>query len=125
MSSFIIKLLTPVGSKAQKISFLETTISEFYIQEEQYNFNINNFANRKQTYCYTFNEHLSKHSNGQKELSFSMLRNIWLDDKLTVNPFLSSLQNGSQILLIDKYKNEYFFTIKDMSSLVKILLLIS
>ena len=114
MSSFIIKLLTPVGSKAQKISFLETTISEFYIQEEQYNFNINNFANRKQTYCYTFNEHLSKHSNGQKELSFSMLRNIWLDDKLTVNPFLSSLQNGSQILLIDKYKNEYFFTIKDI-----------
>lgn len=112
--SFIIKLLTPTSSNSKRISFLETTISEFYSQEEAYSINQNNFLNRKETYCYTFNEHFSMHTNGQKELSFSMLRNIWLDDKETVNPFLSSLHNGTQLLLIDKYQNEYFFTIKDI-----------
>ena len=112
--SFIIKLLTPTSSNSKRISFLETTISEFYSQEEAYSNNQNNFSNRKETYCYTFNEHFSMHTNGQKELSFSMLRNIWLDDKETVNPFLSSLHNGTQLLLIDKYNNEYFFTIKDI-----------
>lgn len=112
--SFIIKLLTPTSSNSKRISFLETTISEFYSQEEAYSTNQNNFSTRKETYCYTFNEHFAMHTNGQKELSFSMLRNIWLDDKETVNPFLSSLHNGTQLLLIDKYQNEYFFTIKDI-----------
>ena len=112
--SFIIKLLTPTSSNSKRISFLETTISEFYSQEEVYSTNQNNFSNRKETYCYTFNEHFAMHTNGQKELSFSMLKNIWLDDKETVNPFLSSLHNGTQLLLIDKYNNEYFFTIKDI-----------
>lgn len=112
--SFIIKLLTPTSSNSKRISFLETTISEFYSQEEAYSTNQNNFSNRKETYCYTFNEHFAMHTNGQKELSFSMLKNIWLDDKETVNPFLSSLHNGTQLLLIDKYNNEYFFTIKDI-----------
>ena len=112
--SFIIKLLTPTSSNSKRISFLETTISEFYSQEEVYSTNQNNFSNRKETYCYTFNEHFAMHTNGQKELSFSMLKNIWLDDKETINPFLSSLHNGTQLLLIDKYQNEYFFTIKDI-----------
>ena len=103
MSFFIIKLLSPTSFKSG-IAFLETTISEFYNQES-YNSNLNNFANRNETYCYTFNEHFSIHKNGQKELTFSMLKNIWLDDQLTVNPFLSSLHNGTQLLLIDKYNN--------------------
>ena len=74
--SFIIKLLTPTSSNSKRISFLETTISEFYSQEEVYSTNQNNFSNRKETYCYTFNEHFAMHTNGQKELSFSMLKNI-------------------------------------------------
>jgi hypothetical protein len=37
-----------------------------------------------------------------------------LDDEFTTNPFIAKISVGTQLLLIDKYDNEYFFTIKDI-----------
>jgi hypothetical protein len=37
-----------------------------------------------------------------------------LDSELTINPFVSRIKNGSQLLLIDQYNNEYIFTVKDI-----------
>lgn len=113
MASFILKLLTPTVSNG--FSFLESTISEFYSQEDEYNnTNENTIENRHRSFCYTFNEKLSLHKNAQKELSFSMLKNIWLGDSLETNPFVNTIHNGSQLLLIDKYGNEMFFTVKNI-----------
>ena len=103
MASFKLKALTPLS----ELSFLETPISDFKSQDMENNVFL-------KTYSYSFNEKISKHKHGQKELSFSMLRNIWEGDSWRTNPFTKTLQIGSQVLLIDKYDNEYFFTIKDI-----------
>lgn len=114
MAQFKINLLTPQMTQNQNngVYFLETPISEFYNQIDE--FNNQQINKQKNTYCYTFNEKFSVHANGQKEFSFSMLRNIWLDDEFTTNPFIAKISVGTQLLLIDKYDNEYFFTIKDI-----------
>lgn len=113
MAYFRINLLTPqTNTNTQGVCFLETPISEFYNQQDVYN--SKTFSKRQYTYCYTFNEKFSSHDNGQKELTFSMMRNIWLDNELTQNPFVTKLKIGTQVLLIDKYENEYFFTITDI-----------
>ena len=92
MAKFQIKLLTSKkDSFNNTIGFLETPISEFYRQEESFNIKKDdNVLNQRNTYCYTFNEKLSIHQNGQKEFSFSMIKNIWLDDSLVINPFIIS-----------------------------------
>ena len=120
MAKFQIKMLTSrIDNDLNTVSYIETPITEFYSQsdiyENQQDAAKNILLNQLNTYCYTFNEKVSFHTNGQKELQFSMLRNIWLDNELTVNPFVSALKNGSQVLLIDQYDNEYMFTIKDIS----------
>lgn len=122
MAQFKLNLLTSIiNSTGDVVKYLETPISEFYDQlevaqsKQKYNLDSRNgWSNRKHVYCYTFDENVSFHTNGQKELSFSMLRDIWLDNELTINPFVSKIKNGSQILLIDKYDNEYMFTVKDI-----------
>lgn len=117
MAQFKIKLLTPqIDISTDTVSFLETNISEFYKQE---NNEAKSFTNKQFTYCYTFNEKFSSHINGQKELNFSMTQNIWLDSEQTLNPFVSQIKNGTQILLIDQYDNEYFFTVKDIKYTLK------
>lgn len=120
MAKFKIKLLTSrLNTVNNLVNFLETPISEFYDQSDVYRHQNKDWNSREFVYCYSFNEKISFHLNGQKELSFSMLRNIWLDNELTLNPFVSQLKNGSQILLIDQYDNEYFFTIKDIKYTLK------
>ena len=97
--------------KQTVVKYLETPISEFYDQleveqsKQKYNMYNSGWKNRKHSYCYTFDERVSFHENGQKELNFSMMRNIWLDNELTTNPFVSKIKNGSQILLIDIIMN--------------------
>lgn len=119
MAHFKINLLTPqINTDTQNVLFLETTISEFYKQADL-SVNQNSLRDKKYSYCYTFNEKLSLHINGQKELTFSMSQNIWLDNELTLNPFVSQVKNGTQLLLIDQYQNEYFFTVKDIKYTMK------
>lgn len=103
MASFQLKALTPLSES----SFLETPISDFKSQD----FKKVLFSNN---YSYSFGEKFSMHKHGQKELSFSMLRNIWEGDSWRVNPFTKTLQIGGQVLLVDKYDNEYLFTIKEI-----------
>ena len=115
MAQFILKLLTPsIKNNLEGFKYLETTISEFYNQIDEYQSNINNFSNRKHTFCYSFNEKLSIHKNAQKELSFSMTRYVWVDNVLEENPFVSVIHAGSQLLLIDKFDNRHLFTVKDI-----------
>jgi hypothetical protein len=38
---------------------------------------------------------------------------------MTTNPFVGKLKNGSQILLIDQYDNEYFFTVTNIKYTLK------
>lgn len=120
MAQFQIKLLTSILKTKQDIgvsNFLETPISEFYNQtftknEEDTTTNI---TNQKNTFCYTFNEKFSIHKNSQKELTFSMLRNIWLNDGIKLNPFVKNIHPGTIILLIDKYDNEHLFVVKTIN----------
>ena len=115
MSKFQIKLLTSrLNTINNVVNFVETPISEFSDQLGVFRGLENNFLDRDHVYCYSFNEKASFHTNGQKELSFSMLKNIWQDGEMILNPFVNQLKNGSQVLLIDQYDNEYFFTIKDI-----------
>jgi hypothetical protein len=77
MSKFQIKLLTSrVNNTNNVVNFLETPISEFYDQSTTYRDLESNFSSRDYVYCYSFDEKISFHTNGQKELSFSMLKNI-------------------------------------------------
>ena len=120
MAHFQIKLLTPqVNMEDNTVAFLETTISEYYKQTDVENSKNEFLSEKMYTYCYTFDEKFSCHINGQKELSFSMTQNIWLDSEFTLNPFVSKIKNGTQILLIDQYNNEYFFTVKDIQYTLK------
>ena len=90
MAKFKIKLLTSqLDDTTNSVSYLETPISEFYDQSTVYYSKDNEWQDRKYTYCYSFNEKVSFHMNGQKDLSFSMLKNIWLDNENVVNPFVS------------------------------------
>jgi hypothetical protein len=116
--SFIIKLLTPSTSTNEKASFLETTISEFYNQKIEKD-SLGCFSGQKNSYCYTFDESYSLHENGQKELSFSMLHTSHSEYGSGLNPFINYMQVGTQLLLIDEYENESFFTIKQINHTFK------
>lgn len=65
--------------------------------------------------CYTYEESLSIHNNAQKELSFKLDRMVLDGDEWVENPFAPHMHIGTQLLLQDKYGNEFFFTIKDIS----------
>lgn len=119
MAKFTIKLLTSrLGSNNSYSTYLETPISDF-LDPIELQTQSSTTLNKKHGYCYTFNEKISLHQNGQKELSFSMMKNIWLDSEMTTNPFVGKLKNGSQILLIDQYDNEYFFTVTNIKYTLK------
>ena len=111
MARFTLDLLTPTYDKnsAAQIGtahFLRTRFAEFYSQGEDYQ--------NKNSFSFSFNEKVSLHKNAQKELSFSMNANYFSDNSWLDNPFVKNLHVGSQILLVDKYDNEFFFTIKDI-----------
>ena len=122
MAQFKIYLLTPSvvdvneeNSFNQRTSYLKTTISEFYSQQEEFNNGVKDLKNQKNTFTFTFDEKIAFHKNAQKELTFSMLRNIWIENEFVVNPFISALSIGTQVLLEDKDENEHIFTIKNIS----------
>ena len=44
-----------------------------------------------------------------------MLRNVWVENEFVVNPFVSALHVGAQLLLTDKDGNEHVFTVKNVN----------
>lgn len=66
-------------------------------------------------FCYSYNEELQIHQNSQKTLTFSMTNTVIRDDRVEQNPFIHYLVNGSQLLLIDKYDNNYLFTVNKIA----------
>ena len=44
-----------------------------------------------------------------------MLRNVWVENEFVVNPFVSALHVGAQLLLTDKDGNEHIFTVKNVN----------
>ena len=120
MSYFKISLLTPQITNGQ-MQYLESTISEFFNQSDEFNAKQGKevealFTNsNKYSFCYTFNEKLEIHKNAQKQLTFSITKYIFINDEWLLNPFASALHIGTQVLLTDKDHNEYFFTIKNIA----------
>lgn len=127
MAQFKIDLLTPsvVETTNNEFNFstpyLVTRISEFYKQTDEFNSKqtdeLSNIAwtQQQNTYTFTFDEKVSFHKNAQKELTFSMLRNVWVENEFVVNPFVSALHVGAQLLLTDKDGNEHIFTVKNVN----------
>ena len=75
MAHFKLYLLTPAAKNSfdGSFRFLKTIISEFYSQTLESQKEIS--FSKTNTFCYSFNEKLSIHTNGQKEFSFSMIKN--------------------------------------------------
>ena len=112
MAHFKISLLTP-SFTGNATSFLSTPISEFYTQTDVNN-KTADINNTQYSYCHTYDEQFSLHQNAQKELTFKMDRYILLDMEYIVNPFVSSINIGSQILLEDKYHRQFIFIVKNI-----------
>lgn len=67
----------------------------------------------------TYNEKLSKHRNGQKDLTFSMNQMIIRQDEWFENPFCRLITNGTQLLLEDQYNKQYIFTVTNIKFNIK------
>ena len=94
-------------STLKNAGFISSTMSEFYSQQEAHKNGITSF-------CYTYNENLSLHTNAQKELTFSIDRVVLRDNEWVENPFSRYMTIGTQLALEDSYHNQYFFIIKDV-----------
>ena len=104
MAKFKISLLTPT-SLNKSSSFLKAILGDYTTPYQTSNKNV----------CYTYNEKFSIHQNAQKELTFSMDRNILNNDERYINPFVAAIHVGSLIQLEDKYNNTYLFIVKNIA----------
>lgn len=143
MAYFKISLLTLQFENKQSF-FLEDVISEFNTQLDVYNnkktdgwlstnedllITSNNnrilytdntsLEKQKTSFCYSYGEQLSLSQNAQKTLSFSLDKFIIKENLREENPFARNIIIGSQILLIDQYNNNYFFTVTEISYDIK------
>lgn len=80
-----------------------------------------NHAGKKsiEAHSLTYNEKLSKHRNGQKDLTFSMNQMIIRQDEWFENPFCRLITNGTQLLLEDQYNKQYIFTVSNIKFNIK------
>lgn len=103
------------AADSQRVYYLANTISEFYspAQKDNGNYSVKSQTN---TYCYSYDESLSLHTNGQKELTFKLNDQIIYQDQLIRNPFTISIVVGSQLLLTDKNHGQYLFTVKSINT---------
>ena len=128
MAKYKISLLTPVSDNNLS-RFMPTELGSYnnqinyehtytYSDETKQQKTIKNaqaltaHANHEQSFCYTYNEKYSQHQNSQKELTFSMDRNILLHDEWMHNPYVAAIHVGSIIELQDKYDNTVLFIVK-------------
>ena len=117
MAKYKISLLTPVSDNNLS-RFMPTELGSYNNQinyEHTYTYSdettkqeiiknaqaLTAHANREQSFCYTYNEKYSQHQNAQKELTFSMDRNILLHDEWMHNPYVAAIHVGSIIELQD------------------------
>ena len=127
MAYFRLSLIVKAYDETQPNKYIRNTISEFYgnnVREELLKYekenNINlvfhsNKFNNIYTNTYTYNEKLSLHQQGQKELTFSLDKMILDNDTWKENPFASKIRVGSQLLLEDKYNNLMLFSVKNIN----------
>lgn len=128
MAKYKISLLTPVSDNNLS-RFMPTELGSYNNQinyEHTYTYSdettkqeiiknaqaLTAHANHEQSFCYTYNEKYSQHQNSQKELTFSMDRNILLHDEWMHNPYVAAIHVGSIIELQDKYDNTILFIVK-------------
>lgn len=127
MAYFKLSLLTKVYDLYNENKYIKNVISEFYgnnKKEELLKYEnsshsdsfVNETINMTDVYtkAYSYNEKLSLHQQGQKDLTFSLDKNILDDDVWKENPFASKIKCGSQLLLEDKYNNLMLFTVKNV-----------
>ena len=88
-------------------SIAVTEDAEIFIAEPDLN-------QKKNTFCYTYNEKLVLASNAQKTLTFDLDKNVMIENEWKENPFARLITIGSQLLLIDSFDNEYIFTVKNI-----------
>lgn len=105
------------AADSNRAYFLADTISEFYSQQEVAKSTTNYSAADPQlnTYCYSYDESISLHTNAQKELSFKLNDHILYQDQIIRNPFTISITVGSLLLLTDKNGQQYLFTVKSIN----------
>ena len=103
------------AADSQRVYYLANTISEFYSPVPKAD-NIYYVKPQTNTYCYSYDESLSLHTNGQKELTFKLNDQIIYQDQLIRNPFTISIVVGSQLLLTDKNHEQYLFTVKSINT---------
>lgn len=120
MAYFKLSLLTSQFENNQSI-LLQDVISEFNTQENVYNSKQaeNSFTNRKYSYCYSYDEKLSLTQNAQKALTFNLDKFIIKENLREENPFARNIIIGTQLLLVDQYDNNYFFTVKGIDYDIK------
>ena len=103
------------AADSQRVYYLANTISEFYSPIPKAD-NIYYVKPQTNTYCYSYDESISLHTNGQKELTFKLNDQIIYQDQLIRNPFTISIVVGSQLLLTDKNHQQYLFTVKSINT---------
>lgn len=129
MAKFKLSLIVPNNDMAldedfenRTESYLSSVITDFTDQQVEYKENkkvISDLRHETQqtqyqlihTTSYTYNEKLSKHKNGQEELTFNLDDKVIIDNEWIENPFARILRNGVLIELQDKYKNRKLFVV--------------
>lgn len=117
MAYFKLSLLTP---KFGEKKYSSQVFSEFYSQEDLFNYNKEVLKEKKfitkNTFCYSYDESISLHFNGQKDLSFKMLQKSFDNfHNYNENIFTTIFHIGTIICLEDRFNNHMFFTIKDIN----------
>jgi len=135
MAYFKLALLTSQFENNKSV-LLQDIISEFNTQENVYNskkaqedpsiqrYDLDSSTNyslekRKYSFCYSYDEKFSLTQNAQKTLTFNMDKFIVKEDLREENPFARNIIIGSQLLLVDQYGNNYFFTVKGIDYDIK------
>ena len=132
MAKFKIRLITPNNDKLddlkslnQEETFLAATITDYDDQRSSYRQQkeektalttlSSDNASLAITNSYTYNEKISLHKHGQKELSFNIDDKILSNNEWIENPFARLLRVGTQLEVTDKYNNCYLFTVNKIS----------
>lgn len=113
MAQFKLSLLT-TAANATTNSFVVTTITDYVSQSTQYKNRTSTDIQAYQTQ-FTYAEKLSLKQNSQKELTFSALRNVFIQQDWTVNPYVNLLHVGSLLELQDKYGHTSLFIINKIA----------
>lgn len=115
MANFQIYLLTP-RIEDYHVKFLKNLMCDYTSQTARLNDNLPSLGDYKyqESFCYTFDESFQISQHAKKILTFSMMQKIFLHNEWIDNPFVSSVKNGSIVLLVDKYNNHHIMTVKNI-----------